>query len=99
MVLLMMLVLRFDSVYRRDYGYGDCGRGSASAGGTGQSRYSLGQEMTLPTITSLLCCIANQPEIETSLFWMFNWINRSSNDETEDHLEYLTDQICYLKFI
>lgn len=68
MVLLMMLVLRFDSVYRRDYGYGDCGRGSASAGGTGQSRYSLGQEMTLPTITSLLCCIANQPEIERSLF-------------------------------
>lgn len=53
MVLLMMLVLRFDSVYRRDYGYGDCGRGSASVGGTGQSRYSLGQEMTLPTITSL----------------------------------------------
>lgn len=68
MVLLMMLVLRFDSVYRRDYGYGDCGRGSASAGGTGQSRYSLGQEMMLPTITSLLCCIANQPEIERSLF-------------------------------
>lgn len=53
MVLLMMLVLRFDSVYRRDYGYGDCGRGSTSAGGTGQSRYSLGQEMTLPTLTSL----------------------------------------------
>lgn len=53
MVLLMMLVLRFDSVYRRDYGYGDCGRGSASTGGTGQSRYSLGQEMTLPTITIL----------------------------------------------